>query len=64
MPKKMSKHTVTITWGGVQIPNSPYRVSRKSRDHNCIIVFLKEPFSSEQMRNNNSWHFFLVRQIE
>ncbi|XP_052093728.1 filamin-A-like isoform X19 [Mytilus californianus] len=27
MPKKMAKHTVTITWGGVQIPNSPYRVS-------------------------------------
>ncbi|XP_076078656.1 filamin-A-like isoform X12 [Mytilus galloprovincialis] len=27
MPKKMSKHTVTITWGGVQIPNSPFRVN-------------------------------------
>nr|AKS48135.1 filamin-like protein-1 [Mytilus coruscus] len=27
MPKKMAKHTVTITWGGVQIPNSPYRVN-------------------------------------
>jgi filamin len=29
MPKKMAKHTVTITYGGVQIPNSPYRVSNQ-----------------------------------
>lgn len=27
MPKKSCKHTITITWGGVQIPNSPFRVS-------------------------------------
>ncbi|XP_061187564.1 filamin-A-like isoform X11 [Saccostrea echinata] len=26
MPKKSCKHTITITWGGVQIPNSPFRV--------------------------------------
>ncbi|XP_078339973.1 filamin-A-like isoform X11 [Crassostrea virginica] len=25
MPKKSCKHTITITWGGVQIPNSPFR---------------------------------------
>ncbi|KAK3102524.1 hypothetical protein FSP39_011943 [Pinctada imbricata] len=26
MPKKPVKHTVTIAWGGVQVPNSPFRV--------------------------------------
>lgn len=30
MPKKSCKHTITITWGGVQIPNSPFRVSTES----------------------------------
>ncbi|OWF45693.1 Filamin-A [Mizuhopecten yessoensis] len=26
MTKRAVKHTITITWGGVQIPNSPFRV--------------------------------------
>jgi filamin len=31
MPKKSCKHTITITWGGIQIPNSPFRVSKQTR---------------------------------
>jgi filamin len=27
MPRNPVKHTITITWGGVQVPNSPFRVS-------------------------------------
>lgn len=30
VPIKPIKHTIIITWGGVNIPNSPFRV----RDHN------------------------------
>lgn len=26
MPKRAVKHTVTITWGGVQVPKSPFKV--------------------------------------
>lgn len=44
MPKKMAKHTVTITYGGVQIPNSPYRVSNQTKQKKITIL-------SEQYQN-------------
>lgn len=30
MPASPVKHTLAITWGGVSIPNSPFRVSSQS----------------------------------
>lgn len=27
------KHTVAVTWGGVSVPNSPFRVSSQSQHH-------------------------------
>lgn len=44
MPKKMAKHTVTITYRGVQIPNSPYRVSNQTKQKKITIL-------SEQYQN-------------
>lgn len=31
MPTSSLKHTVAVTWGGVSIPNSPFRVSSQSQ---------------------------------
>lgn len=30
VPRKPVKHTAMVSWGGVSIPNSPFRVSRPS----------------------------------
>lgn len=30
VPRKPVKHTAMVSWGGVSIPNSPFRVSRSS----------------------------------
>lgn len=32
-PRKPMKHTVMISWGGVNIPESPFRVSKHTRTH-------------------------------
>lgn len=30
VPRKPVKHTAMVSWGGVSIPNSPFRVSQPS----------------------------------
>lgn len=35
-PRKPVKHTAMISWGGVNIPNSPFRVS--SRNLNLMLM--------------------------
>lgn len=31
LPSSPIKHTLALTWGGVSVPNSPFRVSSQSR---------------------------------
>jgi len=38
MPKRNVKHTILISYGGVSVPNSPFRV-RKIVLHDCITIF-------------------------
>ena len=49
MPKKMAKHTVTITYGGVQIPNSPYRVSNQTKNNKKYHTFRTVPKSNKKI---------------
>ena len=35
MPTRNVKHTITITWGSVMIPNSPFRVCMSNKNTNC-----------------------------
>ena len=54
MPKKNIKHTIMISWGGVTIPNSPYRVSL-----DCVVNYTVCVLSSVTADGNIS-KFLLV----
>lgn len=41
-PRKPVKHTVMVSWGGVNIPESPFRVSRHPNlDFSLVWMFLR-----------------------
>ena len=48
MPKKQCKHTVTITYGGVQIPKSPFKVNltqtEKVKHSSLLSVVFRDNF--------------------
>ena len=43
LPKKAIKHTIIISYGGVNTPNSPYRVSVEYHDSVLLMVVVVFP---------------------
>jgi len=35
-PRKPVKHTAMVSWGGVNIPDSPFRVSLRPSQRGCL----------------------------
>lgn len=47
MPTSSIKHTVAVSWGGVSIPNSPFRVSSQSQHPVTALIKSKDPVQSD-----------------
>ncbi|CAH2313059.1 filamin-B isoform X3 [Pelobates cultripes] len=56
-PTKAIKHTVTVTWGGVNVPKSPFRVSIGQGSHPHLVKVFGPGVEKSGLKANEPTHF-------